>query len=80
MPRQADTRTIRVAIRMDEAERRMASTVAKHEGLNLSDWVRLQVRHRYNELRPVRKPATLEARRPPPGAGRSTRPRGAQCR
>ncbi len=56
MAKQTDNRTERVAIRLDAAERKMADAVARHAGLNVSDWFRLTVRQAYAELRPVRKP------------------------
>jgi hypothetical protein len=33
-----------MAIRLDDADRRMVETVSKHDGLTVSDWVRLQIR------------------------------------
>ncbi len=54
-----DNRSTRVAVRLDEAERKMADTVAKAAGLTVSDWLRMQIRQSYEQLRqPVRKPPT----------------------
>jgi antitoxin component of RelBE/YafQ-DinJ toxin-antitoxin module len=50
-----DNRSTRVAVRLDEAERKMADTVAKAAGLTISDWFRVQVRHAFEELRQPRK-------------------------
>jgi antitoxin component of RelBE/YafQ-DinJ toxin-antitoxin module len=54
-----DNTSTRVAVRLDEAEKRMADTVAKAAGLTISDWFGVTLRQAYEQLRqPVRKPPT----------------------
>jgi hypothetical protein len=57
MSNRTDNRDTRLAVRLDAAERRMADVVARHAELTVSDWVRLQIRQAFEQLRqPVRKP------------------------
>ncbi len=58
MAKRPDNRSTRLAIRLDAAERRMADTVSKASGLNISDWFRLTLRQAYEQARPIRKPPT----------------------
>jgi antitoxin component of RelBE/YafQ-DinJ toxin-antitoxin module len=58
MAKKPDNRNTRVAVRLDAVEKRMADTVAKLSGLNISDWFRLTLRQAYEQARPVRKPPT----------------------